>query len=224
MSEVRVKGLHRIQVQDKHGNISEAILEIKYRRIQILPPIGKQKKYPGLCLTIIHAEERKKPKNRERIVWKLITNLPVKSRKEAVEKINWYALRWRIEIFHKILKSGCKAETSKLRTANRLANLISIFCILSWRIFWMTMINRDNAFMSPKLAFTDIEMNLLDSLIKNKKHLQAMDLSCYITKLAQLGGYLARASDPPPGNIVMWRGLARLTDIALGFSLRKNCG
>ncbi|MGY4622983.1 hypothetical protein [Bradyrhizobium sp. USDA 4486] len=30
------------------------------------------------------------------------------------------------------------------------------------------------------------------------------------------GGYLARASNPPPGNTVMWRGLSRLTDIALG--------
>ena len=44
-------------------------------------------------------------------------------------------------------------------------------------------------------------------------------LSAYITKVARLGGYLARASDPPPGNIVMWRGLSRLTDIELGFSM-----
>ncbi len=51
-------------------------------------------------------------------------------------------MRWKIEVFHKILKSGCKAEESKLRTAERLVNLISVFCILSWRVFWMTMINR----------------------------------------------------------------------------------
>lgn len=44
-------------------------------------------------------------------------------------------------------------------------------------------------------------------------------LSLYLTKLAQLGGYLARAKDPPPGNIVMWRGITRLTDIQLGFLL-----
>ncbi len=51
-------------------------------------------------------------------------------------------MRWKIETFHKILKSGCKAEESKLRTAERLVNLISVYCILSWRIFWMTTINR----------------------------------------------------------------------------------
>ena len=39
-----------------------------------------------------------------------------------------------------------------------------------------------------------------------------------------MGGYLARASDPPPGNMVMWRGLARLTDIVIGFEMAKTCG
>ncbi len=84
---------------------------------------------------MIHAEERGKPKNREKISWKLITNLSIKSRQEVIEKLKWYAMRWKIEIFHKILKCGCKAEESKLRTADRLTNLISVFCILSWRIF-----------------------------------------------------------------------------------------
>ncbi|MCK1684222.1 IS4 family transposase, partial [Bradyrhizobium sp. 147] len=125
--------------------------------------------------------------------WKLITDLPVGSRTDVIEKLEWYALRWKIEVFHKILKSGCKAEESKLRTAQRLTNLISLFCILSWRVFWMTMLND-----KPKARKT---------------------LSHYLIKIARLGGYLARASDPPPGNTVVWRGLSRLTDIALGVTV-----
>jgi hypothetical protein len=66
--------------------------------------------------TSIHAEERVRPKNRKKIEWKLITDLPVGSRADAIEKLAWYALRWKIEVFHKILKSGCKAEESKVRT------------------------------------------------------------------------------------------------------------
>ena len=47
----------------------------------------------------------------------------------------------------------------------------------------------------------------------------------YLTQIARLGGYLARAKDPPPGNLVLWRGLARLTDILLGFNLDdEGCG
>jgi hypothetical protein len=150
-----------------------------------------------------------------------MTDLSITSRKEAIEKLDWYAMRWKIETFHKILKSGCKAEDSKLRTAGRLTNLISVFCILSWRIFWMTMINRCCPGSSAKVTLTSLEIKLLDHLVKNNNVPSSKNkkLSDYLIKIAKLGGYLARASDPPPGNIVMWKGLSRLTDIELGFNL-----
>jgi Transposase DNA-binding/Transposase Tn5 dimerisation domain len=227
MDEVETKGLHRIEVRDNNGDLAEAVLELKYRRVHVLPPIGKQKRYPALTLTVIHAEERETPKNRKKIEWKLITDLPVQSRKDAIEKLEWYAMRWKIEVFHKILKSGCKAEESKLRTAERLVNLISVFCILSWRIFWMTMINRSVPEAPPSVALTKTEIGLLDQLINDKGKIphQRKVLGTYLVKIARLGGYLARKNDPPPGNIVMWRGISRLTDIALGAALRsRNCG
>ncbi len=69
----------------------------------------------------------------------------------------------------------------------------------------------------PDLALTDVETTLLDRLVPDKDPPpRKKTLSVYLTKIARLGGYLARASDPPPGNTVMWRGLSRLTDIKLG--------
>ncbi|MBU1699152.1 MAG: IS4 family transposase [Candidatus Eisenbacteria bacterium] len=228
MKKVRVKGTHRIEVQDRKGNRSKAILDIRYRRIQVLPPIGKQNRYPEIKLTVLYAQERGTPKDREKINWKLITDLPVTSQAEAIEKLQWYASRWKIETFHKILKSGCKAEDSKLRTAERLCRLIAVFCLLSWRIFWMTMINRTAATLPASVVFTTSECQLLDLLVRDcKRHgMTKATLSDYITKVAKLGGYLARANDPPPGNLVMWRGLSRFTDIQLGFDIQmgNTCG
>lgn len=63
MEEVAVKGLHRIDIRDGNGDPDEAVLEIRYRKIRVLPPIGKQKHYPAPILTVIHAEERGTPKN-----------------------------------------------------------------------------------------------------------------------------------------------------------------
>jgi hypothetical protein len=162
------------------------------------------------------------------IDWKLITDLPVQSREAAIEKLRWYALRWKIEVFHKILKSGCRAEEARLRTAERLVKLlISVFCILSWRVFWMTMINRSVPDAEPGLALTKVETKLLDQLVpdKDNRSPRPKTLSIYLTKVARLGGYLTRASDPPPGNTVMWRGISRLADIKLGAMLAAPaCG
>ena len=127
--------------------------------------------------------------------------------------------------FHKILKSGCKAEDSQLRTASRLTNLIAIFCILAWRVFWLTEINRSVPDAPPEVSFTATEITLLDQLVKDTaRTANAPPLSHSLIKLAQLGGYLARASDPPPGNKVIWRGMHRLIDIELGYWLGRKKG
>jgi len=219
MDEAPVRGLHYIEFRDKNGEPCQTLLEIRYRHMKVRPPIGKQKKYPHLQLTVIHAEEREIPIDREPIHWKLITNLPVRSLDEAAEKLNWYSLRWKIETFHKILKSGCKAEESRLQTAQRLATLISVFCILSWRIFWMTMLTRAVPNASPLIAFTPLEIKILDEMVVDRRTEPRRSLSRYLIKLARLGGYLARAGDSPPGNKVMWRGWTRLTDIERGYAL-----
>lgn len=221
MERAPVRGLHRLGFTDRKGVRHQAVLELKFRQMEVHPPVGKRGRYPALTLTAIHATERGTPKGRDRIEWKLLTNLPVRSRTEAIEKLHWYALRWKIETFHKILKSGCQAEESKLRNSERLANFIAVCCIVGWRVFWMTMLNRIAPDAPPAVALTDTEVLLLDELIKgHSKAIPAQKtLSASLLKLAKLGGYLARASDPPPGNLVMWRGISRLTDIQIGFLL-----
>ena len=90
----------------------------------------------------------------------------------------------------------------------------------------MTMLNRSVAGMPAGHVFSEAERQLLDHLIPDRHVDRTVkrSLSFYITKLARLGGYLARSGDPPPGNRVMWRGLSRLTDIELGFNAAKLVG
>lgn len=226
MDKPHSKALHRVEVRDRRGHCTRATLEVRWRRIRVLPPIGKQKHYPELTLTVIYAQELGMPKDREPIDWKLLTDLTISSRTEAIQKLVWYASRWKVETYHQILKSGCKAEASRLRTANRLVNLISVFCILSWRLFWITMLNRADSRMPAGHVFSKTERQLLDHLVPDRQvgGTAGRSLPFYITKLARLGGYLARSGDPPPGNRVMWRGLCRLTDIELGFHAAKLVG
>ena len=221
MSDVSTVGQHIIEVRDDTGEATKVALDVRFKRIRVLPPIGKQKRYPSLDLTVIHAVEPNVPKGRKRIEWKLLTDLPITSRADAVEKIKWYAMRWKIEVFHKILKSGCRAEDAKLRTADRLANLVSVFCIISWRVLWLTMIARTSPSSPPTMALTDTEIAILDHFVSDtgNRQTQTGTLIFYLTKLARLGGYLARAADPPPGNTVIWRGLSRLTDIKLAAEI-----
>ena len=84
------------------------------------------------------------------------------------------------------------------------------------------MINRFESNASPALALNETEVALLDNLVADKKASPEKNLSHYLMKIARLGGYLARSRDPPPGNMVLWRGITRLIDIELGFNIGKN--
>ncbi|MCA1458424.1 hypothetical protein I6F35_35545 [Bradyrhizobium sp. BRP22] len=151
MDEVSIKGLHRIKVKDDKGDPDEALLEIRFRKLRILPPVVKQKKCPALTLTMIHVQERGRPK---RIEWKLLTNLPI-------------------------------------RSGRRLVNLIAVFCSVSWRVFWMTMLNRSSPNAIPQTAPTDPEIRLLDHLVKDRRgddRSRGSALSHYVLKIARLGG------------------------------------
>ena len=175
-----------------------------------------------LCSTSLHAWERGQPKGRKPICWKLLTDLPVESLEEAVEKLEWYSQRWKLETFHKVLKSGCRAEDAKLRTAERLTNLIAVFCIIAWRVFWLTMVNRTNPRTPAVTVFTETEIAILNHLFDESQPSARNQVTHCLLAVARLGGYLARKNDGPPGNAVLWRGLSRLTDIHLGVELSKK--
>ena len=89
--------------------------------------------------------------------------------RDSSQPVQWYTLH---PLFIEILKPGCKIEDSKLRTKERLTNLIAVCCIVSWRIFWLNMINRAAAKADPKIALTKIEIEVLDRRVRDKTNKQ----------------------------------------------------
>jgi len=222
MQREPIQGTYQVEVLDAKRRPIEVELQLRYSQMTVHPPIGKHTKYPPLSLTVIHAWERGQPKGRKPICWKLLTDLPVEDLESAIEKVDWYSQRWKIETFHKVLKSGCRAEDAKLRTAERLTNLIAVFCIIAWRVFWLTMVHRTNPKTSADAVFTETEIAILNRLAGEIQQPAPQNLAFYVLTVARLGGYLDRNSDGPPGNMVLWRGLARLTDIHLGVEISKE--
>ncbi len=217
-------GRHRIAVNQDET----AWLQVKFAAVNTLPPVGKQKRYSPQILTYIHVLEEGPPSGREPIDWKLVTNLPVGDLAAAVEKLSWYALRWKAEVFHEVMKSGCRAEEARFETVERLKKFLALFAVVSWRIFFVTMSARAKPDAAPDSVLTFAEISALDRIdaSRTRPRLQRRTLAAYLLQIAMLGGYLARNHDPPPGNMVVWRGMTRLHDIAFGISIgsSRRCG
>ena len=213
---------HPIAYTDSTGNLIETSVEIKVKHVTLHPPVGKQSEYESIAVAMVSAVESMAPSDREPIRWNFITNLPVKTTEDTLKVIQWCQHRWQIEMYFKTLKSGLRIEESKLRTTSRLTRLIAMCCILAWRIRWITMLNRQDEQLAPKLAFDPLDRNILAQRFKTKP--PPKTLQDYIICLAKLGGYLNRKNDPPPGATVIWRGLNKLSELKAGFELALNVG
>ncbi|WIJ25692.1 IS4 family transposase [Devosia sp. RR2S18] len=222
MAAVQSSGTHEIRFRDAQGKDQHAVLSIRHATMTVRPPIGKQKNYRHQELQIVYAEEINPPEGRPPVVWKLVTNLPVKTHADAVHKLEWYALRWNIETFFKTLKTGCRIEELRLTTADRLANCIALCCVVAWRVSWLTILRRRSPAASPAAVFTDIECRLLERSMPERKRGNTRNLDFYITAVARLGGYLDRSSDAPPGTTVVWRGFSRLADLVEGARIAQD--
>ena len=172
MAEVQSSGTHEVRFRDVQGKDHRAVLSVRHATMTVRPPIGKQRKYRHQDLQIIHAEELDPPEGRAPVIWKLITNLPVATHADAVHKLGWYALRWKIETFFRTLKTGSRIEELRLATADRLANRIALCCVVAWRVTWLTMLSRETAGAEPAAVFTDAERHLLEQATpeENARH------------------------------------------------------
>ena len=154
----------------------------------------------------------------------LLSNIPIQILDDALEKIKWYCFRWRIEIFHKILKSGLKVEACRLESAERLIRYLTVMSIVAWRIHWLTLIARVAPTLTAQLFLDKLEWKILFKKIHPQKEIpdQPPSIEQITIWIAQLGGFLARKGDGKPGIIHMWRGLNKFAHIIEGVQLARN--
>jgi hypothetical protein len=209
---------------------SSITMEVRYSPIEIRPParITKSKKAKGIECWVVQIKQINTPKGVPPISWTLLTNVPVETFADALERVDWYKRRWSIEEYHKIIKSGCNVEKCRLDTAEKLIRYIALSAVISWRIFWMVHISRVNPNAPAEEVLTQVEIQTLRTLKRFDLFFminQNMTVRKAIIAISCLGGYLNRKNDPPPRVIVLWRGWQCLNNMTEVYeSMSARCG
>ena len=218
VTEQRIAGTYPVQVPKKNSRQKrKAHLEVRFAQVTLCRPTNrKSSPGPRPSVFVISAIEVNPPKSEDKVEWLLVTNVPVHNFEDAQERIQWYQHRWQIEVFHKILKSGCKVERCRLQTAKRLARFITLMCVVAWRIFWMTHLKRTSPRASATTILTSNEIKTLVALDSRSRNPAPNQYSVAqaVVAIAKLGGFLARSYDRNPGPEVIWRGWTSLQDAA----------
>lgn len=190
----------------------EVTQDVFTKKITLLPPREKAKNgLKPVEVTAIIATETNPPPGEKAIEWTLLTSIPVSNLGAALQIIQWYLCRWQIEIYFKILKSGCNIEKLQLSDKQRFDPCLAMYLIIAWRILFLTMLGRASPSLSSECVFDTIEWQTAYVMIYEKTPPQEIPSLTEVLKMvARLGGFLGRKHDGDPGPIVMWKGMKNL--------------
>jgi Transposase Tn5 dimerisation domain/Transposase DNA-binding len=173
---------------------------------------------PSIEVNCVLVTELNPPEGEEPIEWVLLTSLPIETIEQVLTVINFYCRRWGIEIYFRILKSGCKIEESQLEKAERFLPYLALCMIVAWRVQYLMMLGRECPDVPCDVAFDDDEWKTAYTVVNNQSPpKKPPSLKTMICLVASLGGYMGRKVDGEPGPKAVWVGLQRLTDLVRGW-------
>ena len=145
-----------------------AELSLQYMCVQLRPSWYHKNKEP-IEVWAIHAVEAAPPPDTEPIEWFLLTTIHIDTADTSVRCLRWYCKRWRIEDWHRVLKSGCRIEEYAHRSAQRLKRAIAIDFVIAWRIMLMTLLGRETPELPAEVLFSDLEIEVLKAYAKKNR-------------------------------------------------------
>lgn len=214
----------------RNGERDERVAKctVRYASATIQPPlIRARENLEPIKTTVIHVIEEGTPVDVSNPVeWLLLATVDVADISDALECVKIYTARWLIEMYHRILKSGCKVEERQFETLPNFRRYMAVDVIVAWRLLYLTM----RARAEPQAPCTEIlaeaDWRVLFALANENKPLPKTSptLADVVVWIAKMGGYLARKSDGPPGVNVIWRGMTNLQQSIWAIRKVQNCG
>ena len=218
-------GAVRVRVPRKPGQPARtAHLTLRFAAVTVRPPGHRAaERLRSVPIVAVWAVEAAPPAGTSPIEWLLLTTCTVTTAEQARAVVAWYACRWGIEVWHRVLKSGCRIEARQLETADRLERCLTLYSVIAWRVLYATLLAR----AAPDLPCTTLldpdEWQALYCVIHRTPTPPQTPptLRQAVHWLAQLGGFLARSADGEPGPTVLWRGFQHLADLTAMYRVMK---
>jgi hypothetical protein len=203
----------------------QATLQLRAMQLTITPSTKKNPERQPTTWTLVEAWEPNPPAGVEPLHWLLWTTETVRTLTDALEIVRIYRLRWRIEEYHLVLKSGCNAEKLELETVERLAKAVTLYAAVAVRIVALRDLSRREPEAPCTAALTEEEARVLWSYIHKRPcpaNWKVPTIRQAVLWLGRLGGHLGRKSDGMPGVRTLWRGLRDLHVLVAGYLVGRQ--
>jgi hypothetical protein len=163
--------------------------------------------------------EENPPEKEEPVEWILLTSLPIDDSEQVRQVIQYYCVRWMVEIFFRVLKSGCRVEERRFETLDRQLTCLAVYMVVAWRTLYVCRLGRSCPDMSCEALFEPAEWKATWKVVRREDPpREAPPLGIMLRLVAELGGYVNRKRSVP-GPQTVWIGLQRMHDFALCWQM-----
>lgn len=194
-----------------------ADVEVRACQITLCPPYRPDRKLVPVTVNVVLVEEVSPPVDQEPIQWMLITTLPIVTDDQVRVVVEYYCVRWGIEVYFKTLKSGCRVEERQFEFLNRELNALAVYMLIAWRVMLLCRMGRLCPDLDCEVVFETSEWQSVYMIVKKEDPPSTPpQLNEIIRMIASLGGYVSRPKTEP-GTQTLWIGLQRMHDFANCF-------
>jgi len=198
----------------------QAEVVVRAARVTLRPPWRPDRKLPPVSMNVVLVSEANPPAGDEPVEWLLLTDLPIDSIEQVRQIIEYYCVRWMVEVFFRVLKSGCRVEERLFEYMDRLLTCLALYMIVAWRTLYVCRIGRSCPDISCEAIFDPAEWKSVWKVMhREDPPAEPPPLGVFVRLVAQLGGYVNRKRDDPPGPQTVWIGLQRMHDFATCWQL-----
>jgi len=198
----------------------EATVAVRAARVTLRPPWRADRKLPPVTVNVVLVSEVNPPAGDEPVEWMLLTNLPIDTLEQVRQIIQYYCVRWMIEIFFRVLKSGCRVEKRLFEHMDRLLTCLAVYMIVAWRTLYVCRLGRSCPEVSCEAVFEPAEWKSVWKVVRREDPpAEPPALGVFVRMVAQLGGYVNQKRSGPPGPQTVWIGLQRMHDFATCWQL-----
>lgn len=210
------KAKTKIETRKRQSDRPARTAEVEVRSCQITlrPPYRHDRELPPVTINVVLVEEASPPVGQVPIQWLLITTLPIETDQQIRSIVEYYCIRWGIEVYFKTLKSGCRVEERQFEYLDRELNALAVYMIVTWRVMLACRMGRTCPDLDCEVMFETSEWQSVYMVIKKQDPpSKPPRLNDIVRMIASLGGYVPR-SKTEPGTQTLWIGLQRMHDFA----------
>jgi len=199
----------------------KAVVEVRAAAMTLRPPYRVGQKLPEATVNVVLVSEVNPPVDDVTVEWLLITTLPIATLEQVQTVIQYYSVRWMIEIVFRTLKSGCRVEKRRFENAKRVVACLAVYLIVTWRTLFVCRLSRSCPDMSCEALFDPSEWkSVWMAVTREKPPKKPPGLALMVRMIAQLGGYVNRPNrGDPPGPQTVWLGIQRMHDLAWAWNV-----